>query len=138
MIMDYDTLYNLVMEELDGSDGSIRISINFTSKETDEDEVYIYEHQYITRIWEVDSEEEGRTIYVFKSGDLIDKSNWEQDVIDYYYTMSDAIESALEEFDGWLSNYEECEIKKVDSYLDEEFKELKSLIEAKFPNHKIK
>ena len=136
--MDYDTLYNLVIEELDGSDGSIRIDINFTSKETDDDEVYVSEHQYITQIWEVDSEEEGRTIYVFKSGDLIDKSNWEQDVIDYYYTMSDAIESALEEFDGWLSNYEECEIKKVDSYLDEEFKELKSLIEAKFPKHKIK
>ena len=135
--MDYDTLYDLVMEELDGTDGSVRIDIHFTSKETDEDEVYVYEHQYITRIWEVDSEQEGR-IYVFESADLIDKSNWEQDVIDYYYSMSDAVESALEEFEGWLSNYEECEIKKVDPYLDEEFKELKSLIEAKFPNHKIK
>lgn len=131
--MDYDTLYDLFTEEqLDGYDGEMRLDIEF-------DSIHIYEdnkktcphnHRYIARIWEVDSEEEGRTIYIFECGDWQAQSAWEHIILDFRYTMSDAFEAALEVFDGWYRTFEKADLI-INFYSMEEFKEFESLFDKK-------
>lgn len=131
--MDYDTLYDLFIEEdLDGYDGEIRFDIEFKSIHVYEDakKTYPHDHHFITRIWEVDSEEEGRTIYIFECGDWAAESVWEKIILDYRYTMSDAFEAALEIFDGWYRTFEKTDLEFY-FYFEKEFKEFESLLDAK-------